>query len=85
MKIAIHTFDGMTMFHLAAPLLVFGEVGRLHFAADWEARVFTDAGQPVRSAEGYVMGDVYGPDIVRDADLVVLSSWLARLPAGTVR
>lgn len=80
MKIAIHAFDGMTMFHLSAPLLVFGEVGRLHLADDWEATVFTDAGQPVRSAEGYVIGDVSGPDIVRAADLVVFPSWLSRLP-----
>jgi transcriptional regulator GlxA family with amidase domain len=79
-KISIHAFDGMTMFHLAAPLLVFGEVSRLGLAEDWEARVFSEAGQPVRSAEGYVIGDVYGPEIVRDADLVVLPSWLSHLP-----
>lgn len=80
MKIAIHAFDGMTMFHLAAPLLVFGEVSRLGLAVDWETRVFTETGQPVRSAEGYVIGEVSGPDIIRDADLVVLPSWLAHLP-----
>ena len=80
MKIAIHAFDGMTMFHLAAPLLVFGEVGRLGLADDWETKVFTEAGRPVRSAEGYAIGDVSGPDVVRDADLVVFPSWLFHLP-----
>lgn len=80
MKIAIHAFDGMTLFHLATPLLVFGEVSRLGLAEDWSAGVFTPSGHPVRSAEGYVIGDVSGPEIVRDADLVVFPSWLSELP-----
>ena len=46
MEIAVHTFDGMAMFHLATPLLVFGEVSRLGLAEDWEARVFTETGLP---------------------------------------
>ena len=73
-KISIHAFDGMTMFHLAAPLLVFGEVSRLGLAEDWEARVFSEAGQPVRSAEGYLNGDFSGPEAATDADLVVFPS-----------
>lgn len=32
MKIAIHAFDGITLFDLAAPLLVFGEMSRLGLA-----------------------------------------------------
>ena len=39
MKIAIHAFDGITLFHLAAPLLVFGEVSRLGLAPAWETVV----------------------------------------------
>ncbi|MGP9503919.1 GlxA family transcriptional regulator [Specibacter sp. AOP5-B1-6] len=80
MKIAIHAFDGMTMFHLATPLLVFGEVARLGLGDDWETRVFTEAGQSVRSAEGYVVGDSFGPEVADDADLVVFPSWLSELP-----
>ncbi|WP_427017305.1 GlxA family transcriptional regulator [Pseudarthrobacter sp. P1] len=75
MKIAINAFNGMTLFHLATPLLVFGEVARLGLAEDWEARVFTQSGHPVRSAEGYVIGDVSGPNITLDADIVVFPSW----------
>ncbi len=80
MKIAVHAFDGMTLFHLATPLLVFGEVSRLGLAEGWEALVFTESGLPVRSAEGYVIGEVSGPEIARDADLVVFPSWLSHLP-----
>lgn len=80
MKIAIHAFSGMTMFHLAAPLLVFGEVARLGLADDWEMKVFTEDGLPVRSAEGYVISDASGSKVADDADLVVFPSWLSELP-----
>ena len=32
MRIAVYAFDGIAMFHLAAPLIVFGEIGRLDLA-----------------------------------------------------
>ncbi|MBP1327450.1 transcriptional regulator GlxA family with amidase domain [Leucobacter exalbidus] len=80
MRIAIHAFEGMTLFHLATPLLVFGEVTRLGLADGWSAEVFTETGGPVRSEEGYVIGDVAGPNIVRDAQMLVLPSWLNELP-----
>lgn len=70
----------MTMFHLAVPLLVFGEVGRLGLAEGWETTVFTETGLPVRSAEGYLIGDVAGPAGAADAELVVFPSWLNHLP-----
>lgn len=80
MKIAIHAFDGMTMFHLATPLLVFGEVARLGLGDGWETSVFTEGGRSVHSAEGYIIGGVCGPEAVDDADLVVFPSWLSELP-----
>lgn len=80
MKIAIHAFDGMTMFHLATPLLVFGEVARLGLAGDWTVKVFSESGDPVRTAEGYILGEISGPEATVGADLVVLPSWLSELP-----
>lgn len=80
MKIAVHAFDGMTLFHLATPLLVFGEVARLGLAENWETRVFTESGRSVRSAEGYVIGEVFGPEIAQNADLVVFPTWLTHFP-----
>lgn len=68
------------MFHLAAPLLVFTEVSRLGLATNWQTRVWTESGRPVRSAEGYEIGEVFGPDIVDDADIVLFPSWLPDLP-----
>ncbi|MBD8044771.1 helix-turn-helix domain-containing protein [Arthrobacter sp. Sa2BUA2] len=80
MKIAIHAFDGMTMFHLATPLLVFGEVARLGLAPEWETGLFAEEGQPIRSAEGYLVDGVAGLEAAQDADVVVFPSWLSDLP-----
>ena len=81
MRIAVHAFDGITMFHLAAPLLVFGEVGRQGLSTGWEPTVWTEDGRGIRTAEGLRIEDVAGPEAVDDADLVVLPSWPTDLPA----
>lgn len=80
MKIAVYAFDGITLFHLAAPLVVFGEVTRLGLAAGWETRIWTQDGRGVRSAEGLRVEDVQGPEATVGADLVVLPSWPMDLP-----
>ena len=62
MRIAVHAFDGITMFHLAAPLLVFGEVGRLGLADGLgRPRVWTEDGRGIRTAEGLRIDDVARP------------------------
>lgn len=81
MKIAVHAFDGMTMFHLAAPLVVFGTAADLGLAPDWHTVVWTTTAGPVRTAEGVLLGDLAGPEAVRDADLLVFPSWSPELPA----
>lgn len=80
MRIAVHAFDGMTMFHLAVPLLVFGEVRRLDLAAGWQVQVWTDDGAPIRTSEGLVVADTAGPAAPEAADLLVLPSWPVALP-----
>ena len=80
MQIAVHAFEGMTMFHLSAPLLVFGEVDRLGLAAGWHTTVWTDDGRAIRTVEGLVIDDVSGPASVADADLLVFPSWPSDLP-----
>lgn len=81
MRIAVHAFDGITMFHLSAPLLVFGEVGRLGLATGWDPIVWTADGRGIRTAEGLRVEDVAGPDAADDADLLILPSWPTDLPA----
>ena len=83
MRIAVYAFDGITMFHLATPLMVFGEVERLGLADGWSTVVWSDRGAPVRTLEGLLIDDVRGPEVLDDADLVVLPSWPSDLPAAT--
>lgn len=80
MRVAVHAFDGITLFHLAVPLLVFGEVGRLGVADDWDCVVWTADGRGIRTAEGPRVEDVAGPEALAGADLVVLPSWPVDLP-----
>ncbi|WP_210651601.1 GlxA family transcriptional regulator [Nocardioides sp. SYSU D00065] len=82
MRIAVYAFDGITMFHLAAPLLVFGEVGRQGLAEGWDPVVWTRDGRGIRTVEGPRVENVKGPAAVDEADLVVLPSWPTDLPAA---
>jgi transcriptional regulator GlxA family with amidase domain len=75
MRIAVYAFDGVTMFHLAAPLMVFGELGRLGLAPDWETRLWSDRPGTVRTDEGYPIGDVEGPELTEWADILIVPSW----------
>lgn len=80
MRIAVHAFDGIPTFHLAAPLLVFGELSRLGVADDWETTVWTEDGLPVRTAEGALIDSVADATAVSRSDLVVFPSWPLELP-----
>ncbi|NKX56621.1 GlxA family transcriptional regulator [Arthrobacter mobilis] len=80
MKIAVHAFEGITMFHLASLLMVFGEVTRQNLATGWQTTVWTEDGRGVRTAEGLSLQDVAGPETVAGADLLVFPSWPADLP-----
>lgn len=85
MKVAVHVFDGITTFHVAVPLEVFGEVSRLGLAADWEVAVWSEDGGPVRTAEGLVLTDLVGPEAAETADLLILPAWHADLRPPSAR
>lgn len=80
MRIAIYAFDDITMFHLAAPLMVFGEVRRLGLADDWHTQLWSDSPGTIRTVEGYPIGDIAGPSALDRADIVVVPSWPVTLP-----
>ena len=44
MRIAVYAFDGITLFHLSIPQMVFGTVSRLGLA-DWQVSLFTTASE----------------------------------------
>lgn len=73
MKIAIHAFDGISLFHLAVPSLVFGEVARLGLAS-WQTAVWSE--QPdVRSADGLTIAGLGTLEDASTADVLVFPSW----------
>jgi transcriptional regulator GlxA family with amidase domain len=81
MKIAVHAFDGISLFHLAVPTTIFAEVGRLGLAPSWSATVWSSSPR-VTTAEGVTLDDLPGPEAALDADLVVLPSWHGDLRAA---
>lgn len=80
MKIAVHAFDGITMFHLSAPLMVFDTAANLGVAPEWHTAVWSTDGRSIRTAEGLVMENLAGPATAADADLLVFPSWPIELP-----
>jgi len=80
MKIAVHAFDGITMFHLAAPLIVFETASSLGLAPEWRTAVWTTDARPIRTSEGLLVDDLAGPATTADADLLVFPSWPNDLP-----
>ncbi|MGO1523115.1 MAG: GlxA family transcriptional regulator [Nesterenkonia sp.] len=74
MRIAIYAFTGITMFHLSVPQMVFDEVARQGLAP-WETVLFSGEAEQMRTAEGYQIGGVSGPEAADDADVVVVPSW----------
>lgn len=80
MKIAIHAFEEMSLFHLSVPTTVFNEVRRLGLASSWTTTVWST--QPrVTTAEGVTLDHLRGPDAALEADLLIFPSWYADLRA----
>jgi transcriptional regulator GlxA family with amidase domain len=86
MRIAVYAFDGVTMFHLAVPQMVFDEVTRQGLA-EWKTVLFSDQPGHVRTTEGYQLGEVQGLKAAEDADVVVVPSWFDddRAPSESLR
>lgn len=74
LRIAVYAFDGITMFHLSVPQLVFDEVARQGLG-DWQTVLFAERAGSIRTAEGYTLGEVRGLEAAEDADIVVVPSW----------
>lgn len=74
MRIAVYTFDDISMFHLSVPQTVFDEVTRQGLA-DWTTVLFSERQGRVRTAEGYTVAGIGGLRAAEDADVVVVPSW----------
>ncbi len=74
MRIGIYAFDGITMFHLSVPQMVFDEVARQGLG-DWGTFLFGDRPGRIRTAEGYGIEGIQGLAAAADADVLVMPSW----------
>lgn len=74
MRIGIYAFDGITLFHLSVPQMVFDEVARQGLG-DWETFLFGDRPGRIRTAEGYGIEGIQGLTAAEGADVLVMPSW----------
>ncbi|MCR5976672.1 helix-turn-helix domain-containing protein [Gordonia jinghuaiqii] len=80
MRIAVYAFDGISMFHLSAPQLVFGEVAKRHPGAGWETTLWSFTDGHISLDEGYRVSGLAGPEVASSAEIVVVPSWPEDLP-----
>ena len=74
------------MFHLAVPQMVFDEVRRQGLG-EWTTTLFSDTAGSIRTAEGYQLSGLEGPDAAASADVLVVPSWFddGRVPSGALQ
>ena len=67
--------------------MVFGELGRLGLATDWETRLWSDHSGSVLTARGFPVGEVADSSTIEWADIVIIPSWPLPLtpPTDTFR
>jgi len=76
MRIGVYAFDGVTMFHLSVPQMVFDEVRRQRLAP-WETFLFGAQEGSIRTDEGYEISGLRGLGDAADADALVVPSWFS--------
>jgi transcriptional regulator GlxA family with amidase domain len=67
MQIAVHAFEGVSMFHLSVPQIVFDEVTRQGLGS-WRTTLFSERPGSVTTAEGYSLGGIAGLEAVAGVD-----------------
>lgn len=80
MKIILLAFDGMTMFHLSTPLLVFREASRQDSQGNWQVTVASLTGADIETEEGLTIQVGESFSEVGRADWVVIPAWPVELP-----
>lgn len=84
MKIILLAFNGMTMFHLSTPLLVFREAARQDPQGQWQVTVVSLTGKDIETEDGLTV-QVNEPFYrVERADWVVIPAWPVDLPDADV-
>ncbi|AFA75186.1 putative transcriptional regulator, AraC family [Gordonia polyisoprenivorans VH2] len=81
MRVAIHVFDGVSLFHVAAPQMVFREAAVL--APDpalWSITLWAAHSGDVELEMGQRLSGISGPEATTAADIVIVPSWPESAP-----
>ena len=73
--IAVLAFDGISLFHLSVPCLVFGEDRSDAGVPRFNLKVCAAERGPLRSTAGVQVGAPFGLEGLEDADTVIVPSW----------
>ncbi|MCW2286485.1 transcriptional regulator GlxA family with amidase domain [Rhodoblastus acidophilus] len=79
-RIALVLFDGISLFHLAAPFAVFGEDWRGIGLPRFDLRLCAAQAGAVADSAGFSR-EVAGPEVLAEADLIVIPSWTPERPS----
>jgi hypothetical protein len=71
-NVAVLALDGVVAFDLGVPSQVLAAARVSDEARLYQVRVTTPDGQPVRSVAGFTVGPEHGPEILDDADTVIV-------------
>lgn len=80
--VAVLAFDGISLFHLSVPCLVFGENGADAGMPELTLRVCAAESGPLRSTAGIAVHAPFGLDDLDDAGTVIVPSWRDPLQAA---
>jgi transcriptional regulator GlxA family with amidase domain len=70
--VAVLAFDGVIAFDLGVPSQILSAARPSDDERLYQVRVTTADGRPVRSAAGFTVGPEYGPEILDEADTVIV-------------
>ena len=73
--VAVLAFDGISLFHLSVPCLVFGENGQDEGMPPLTLKVCAAEPGPLRSTAGIAVSAPYGLNDLDDAGTVIVPSW----------
>jgi len=74
-RIAVVAFDGISLFHLSVPCLVFGEVRRQAGVPQYQLQVCAAESGPLRTSAGFTIAGTQGLAALNRADTVIVPSW----------
>ncbi|WP_024302469.1 helix-turn-helix domain-containing protein [Pseudogulbenkiania sp. MAI-1] len=74
-KLAIVAFDGISLFHLSVPTLIFGEDREASGVPRHTLHVCAERPGPLTSSTGLVIDIPHGLEPLADADVIIVPSW----------